>query len=426
MKNKVFALVDVNNFYASCERVFNASVQTKPIVVLSNNDSCVVARSNDIKPYIRMGQPVFEIEDVIREHEVQVFSSNYSLYATLSARFKAVLSEFCPLQENYSIDESFLELTHLFIDDLTAYGQAIKASVLQGTGIPVSISFAATKCLTKIGVEIVKHDPYYHGVLDLTRLSEQERDELLATVAIEDVWGIGVKYAGFLRRFGIDTAKDLKYADERWIRKYLTVTGERIVLELRGISCIPLEVERPPKQGIMSSKTFGRVITTRSEMQEALANYTARAAGKLREQDSLASRLTIFIRTNSFKTGIPQYSNSYTVKFPYPTAFTPELIRSVLYALKQIYQDGFKYYKAGVSLTRITPQMALQPDLFGDFSLTEQYKQARLMLVVDAINRIYGRDTLFFAIQGITRTWRMRQSKLSKRFTTKWSEILTI
>jgi len=426
MKNKVFALVDANNFYASCERVFNASVQTKPIVVLSNNDSCVVARSNDIKPYIRMGQPVFEIADVIQEHDVQVFSSNYSLYATLSARFKAVLSEFCPRQENYSIDESFLELTYLFIDDPTEYGQTIKARVLQYTGIPVSVSFAATKCLTKIGVEIAKHDPSYHGVLDLTQLSEQERDELLATVAIEDVWGIGVKYAGFLRRFGIDTAKDLKYADERWIRKYLTVTGERIVLELRGISCIPLEVERPSKQGIMSSKTFGRVITTQDEMKEALANYAVRAAEKLREQDSLASRLTVFVRTNSFKKGIPQYSNSYTVNFPYPTSFTPDLIRSVLYGLKQIYQNGYSYYKAGVYLTKITPHSALQPDLFGQFSLTEQYKQARLMLIVDAINRIYGRDTLFFAIQGISRTWRMRQSKLSQRFTTRWSEILTI
>jgi DNA polymerase V len=426
MKNKVFALVDANNFYASCERVFNASVQTKPIVVLSNNDSCVVARSSDIKQYIKMGQPVFEIEDVIQAHDVQVFSSNYSLYATLSVRFKAVLSEFCPLQENYSIDESFLELTHLLIDDLTEYGQTIKARALQYTGIPVSISFAATKCLTKIGVEIVKHDPSYQGVLDLTQLSEQNIDELLAIVAIEDVWGIGVKYACFLRSFGIDTAKDLKYADETWIRKFLTVTGERIVLELRGISCIPLEVERPPKQGIMSSKTFGREITTRSEMEEALSNYAARAAEKLREQDSLASRLTVFVRTNSFKQGIPQYSNSYTVNFPFPTSFTPDLIRSTLHGLKQIYQNGYSYYKAGVSLTKITPQSALQPDLFGEFSLAEQYKQARLMLVVDAINRIYGHDTLFFAIQGITRTWRMRQFKLSQRFTTNWSEILTI
>jgi DNA polymerase V len=249
---------------------------------------------------------------------------------------------------------------------------------------------------------------------------------LLAAVAIEDVWGIGHKYAHFLRTHSIDTAKQLKYADERWIRKYLTVTGERIVLELRGISCIPIEVERPPKQGIMSSKTFGRVITSREEMEEALANYTARAAEKLREQDSLASCLTIFIRTNSFKTDIPQYSNSYTLNFPYPTAFTPDLIRSALYGLKQIYQDGYSYYKAGVYLTKITLQSALQPDLFGDYSLTEQYRKARLMLILDAINRIYGRDTLFFVTQGITRKWRMRQFKLSQRFTTQWSEILTI
>ena len=426
MKNKVFALVDANNFYVSCERCFDASVRTRPCIVLSNNDGCVVARSNDIKKYVKMGQPVFEIEDVIQAHDVQVFSSNYSLYATLSARVMAVLSEFSPLQEIYSIDESFLELTNLLIADLTEYGRTIKARVLQYTGIPVSISFAATKCLTKIGVEIVKHDPSYEGVLDLTGLSEQALDELLAAVAIEDVWGIGVKYARFLRSFGIDTAKALKYADATWIRKYLTVTGARIVLELRGISCIPIEVERPPKQGIMCSKTFGRDITSREEMKEALAHYAARAAEKLREQDSLASCLTIFIRTNSFRKDTPQYSNSYTINFPSPTAFTPDLIRYALDGLKRIYQDGFRYKKAGVYLTKITPQSALQPDLFGEFSLTQQYKQARLMLIVDLLNSIYGRDTLFFAIQGIARNWRMRQLKLSQRFTTQWSEILTI
>ena len=269
MKNKLFALVDANNFYASCERVFNAAVRTKPVVVLSNNDSCVVARSNDIKKYVRMGQPVFEIQDVIREYDVQVFSSNYSLYATLSARFKAVLAEFCARQENYSIDESFLEMTDMLIEDLTEYGRALKARVLQDTGLPVSVCFAVTKCLTKIGMEIVKHDPSYGGVLDLTGLAEQEQDALLALVAIEDVWGIGHRYASFLRNYGIETAKQLKYADETWIRKYLTVTGERIVLELRGIACMPLELERPPKQGIMSSKTFGREIKTQSEIGRA-------------------------------------------------------------------------------------------------------------------------------------------------------------
>jgi DNA polymerase V len=275
-------------------------------------------------------------------------------------------------------------------------------------------------------MSVVKHDPSYGGVLDLTGLSEQALDEVLVKVAIEDVWGIGAKYASFLRNHGIDTAQQLKYADETWIRKYLTVTGERIVLELRGISCIPLEVERPPKQAIMSSKTFGRAITTRREMEEALANYTARAAEKLREQDSLASCLTIFIRTNSLKTNIPQYAQSYTIAFPYPTAFTPDLIRYALYGLKQIYKSRYSYYKAGVYLTKITPQRALQPDLFGEFSLTQQYKKARLMFIVDVLNRMYGRDTLFFAKQGITRGWSMQRHKLSQRFTTQWSEILTI
>jgi DNA polymerase V len=312
------------------------------------------------------------------------------------------------------------------IEDLTEYGRALKARVLQDTGLPVSVCFAATKCLTKIGMEIAKHDPSYGGVLDMTGLSEQEQDALLELVAIEDVWGIGHRYASFLRNSGIETAKQFKYADKTWIRKYLTVTGERIVLELRGMACMPLELERPPKQGIMSSKTFGREIKSQSEMEEALANYAARAGEKLREQDSLASCLTIFIRTNSFKTNMPQYDGSYTINLPYPTAFTPDLVRAALYGLKQIYQEGYSYYKAGVSLTKITPQSALQSDLFGEFALTQQYTKARLMLVVDAINRIYGHDTLFFAIQGMTRNWRMRQFKLSQRFTTQWSELLTI
>jgi len=426
MRGKIFALIDANNFYCSCERVFNASIQTKPIIVLSNNDGCVVARSTDIKKYIKMGQPVFEIEEVIKAHDVQVFSSNYSLYADLSARVMKVLSQFSPVLETYSIDEAFLELTKLSIDDLTEFGRTIKARVLQYTGIPVSVGIAATKCLTKIAVEIVKHDPSYNGVLDLTGLTEQGIDEMLARVAVEDVWGIGPKYARFLCNHGIVTAKELKYADEKWIRRYLTVTGARIVLELRGIACMPVEVERPPKQGIMCSKTFGREITSRNEMEEAITSYTARAAEKLREQDSLTSCLTIFIKTNSFNKTIPQYSNSFTVNIPYPTAFTPDLLRHALVALKAIYKDGYTYKKAGVYLTKITPREYVQPDLFGEVSLLEHYKQARLMCIVDAINHIYGRDTLFFAIQGIIRPWKMQRRKLSQRFTTQWSEIMTI
>lgn len=427
MRRNVIALVDCNNFYVSCERVFHAALHNKPVIVLSNNDGCVVARSNESKKLgIKMGQPLFQCQDIIEQHNVQVFSSNYSLYAELSARILKVLTQFSPVVESYSIDEAFLSLGELAIDDLTDYGQVIKARVMQYVGIPVSVGIASTKCLAKIATEIVKTDPTYDGVLDLTRFSEEEIDQMLAQVAIEDVWGIGPKYSLFLGNYGITTAKHLKDADQKWIRRYLTVAGERIVLELRGISCIPLETERAPKKGIMCSKTFGKEITTLDELTEAVATYTVRAAEKLRQQDSLAGSLTVFIRTNTFNQNIPQYSNSFTVTIPYPTAFTPELVRHALAGLRAMYKDGFRYKKAGVYLSQIMPLDAVQPDLFGAYSLIQHVREARLMAIVDAINRVYGRDMLFLAVQGTSRTWAMQRRRLSPRFTTRWDEILTV
>ena len=426
MKMKILALSDVNNVYVSCEKAFSGALQTKSTIVLSNNDGCVIARSNDVKQWIKMGQPVFEVEDIIKEHDIQVFSSNYTLYATMSDRTMRVLSQFSPLVEIYSIDEAFADLTHLAIDDLTEYGKTIKACVLQYTGLPVSVGIASSKCLCKIANEIVKHDPSYEGVLDLTALTEEEVDTLLSQVAIEDVWGIGRKYATFLYNHGIMTARDLKYADEQWIRKYLTVTGHRIVLELRGISCMPLEIVRPTKKGIMCAKTFGQEIKEFTELAEAVACYVARAAEKLRSQDSQTAFLTVFARTNHFNKTIPHYEYSYSIRLPFATAFTPALIVSALKGLKAIFQDGITYKKAGVMFSKITPLAHVQPDLFGDVSLYDYYRQARLMAVVDAINAIYGRDSLFFAVQGSSRPWKMRQSRLSGRFTTQWSEILTI
>ena len=231
----------------------------------------------------------------------------------------------------------------------------MKARVLQYTGLPVSVGIASTKCLCKIANEIVKHDPSYEGVLDLTALPEEEVDTLLSRVAIADVWGIGRKYATFLQNHGIMTAKDLKYADEQWIRKYLTVTGHRIVLELRGISCMPLEIVRPTKKGIMCAKTFGQEIQEYTELVEAIACYVARVAEKLRSQDSQTAFLTVFVRTNYFNKSIPHYENSYSIRLPFATAFTPDLIESALKGLKAIFQDGLKYKKAGVMLSKITP-----------------------------------------------------------------------
>src|SRR6266536_4137406 len=256
MRKKLFALIDCNNFYVSCGRVFNASIQNKPVIVLSNNDSCVVARSTEVKKLgVKMGQPVFQIAELIKEHNIQVFSSNYSLYADLSARVMQVLSQFSAALETYSIDEAFLDLTNLSIDNLTEFGRTIQDRVLQRIGIPVSVGIAPTKCLTKIANEIVKQDVQYHGVLDLSTLSDQEVDACLATVAIEDVWGIGHKCAHFLSNHGILTAKDLKYTREQWTRRNLTATAARIGLESRGTARIASGTARPPAKGIRGPKT---------------------------------------------------------------------------------------------------------------------------------------------------------------------------
>ena len=427
MRRHVFALVDCASFYASCERVFEAALHNKPTIVLSNNDGCIVALDGLAKKLgLKRGQPVFKHQEIIRKHDVQVFSSNYSLYQEMSARVMAVLAEFSALLEVYSIDEAFLDLSYQEIDDLTEFGRTMKDRIRQYTGIPVRVSLAPTKCLAKIACELVKSDVQYQDVLDLTGFTAEQMDEALGRVAIEDVWGIGPKYARFLSNYGITTARDLRDADERWIRKQLTVVGARIQMELRGTSCIPLEIKRAPKQNIICSKSFGKEIVSREEMAEAVSTYTARAAEKLREQDSLAARITVFLRTNAFREDAPQYSNSFTIDLPHPTAFTPELFTHTLKALRAIYKEGYSYKKAGVELSKITPMPVVQPDLFGEVSLTEHERQGRFMYIVDALNRIYGRDTLFFAVQGIARNWRMRQAMLSGRYTTHWDELALV
>jgi DNA polymerase V len=427
MKSHVYALVDCASFYVSCERAFGAALHNKPTVVLSNNDGCLVAVSPEAKKLgLKRGQPFFQCQETIRTHGVHVFSSNYSLYHELSARVMGVLAEFSPRVEVYSIDEGWLDLTERATDDFTELGRTIQARVRQFTGIPVRVAIASTKCLTKIASELVKEDQRHADVLDMTGWSDEQIDEALARVAIEDVWGVGRKYARFLRNYGIQTARDLKEADEYWIRKHLTVVGARIQLELKGIACIPLEVRHPPKRQLINAKSFGHVIESREQMREAVGAYTARLGEKLREQDGLCSRITVFLHTNSFDTSAEQYSNEFTIHLPHPTAFTPTLITYALIGLEAIYQPGHRYQKAGVVLNKITSLPVVQVDLFGEVSISEHQRQGRLMAIVDAINRIYGRDTLTFAIQGVTRSWGMRRSFLSGHFTSRWDELLTI
>ncbi len=339
----IFALVDCNAFYVSCERCFNAAIQSRPVIVLSNNDGCAVAVSSEVKALgIKRGTPIFQIRDLIAQHHIVLFSSNYALYADLSDRTMAVLHTFSPQVEVVSIDEAFVSLSHIEPERLHASGHQIRATVRHDVGIPVSVGVGTTKTLSKAATEIVKKYAQYQGVLVLAFLSEDEMDMFLSMITVEDVWGIGPRYARRLREQGITTARHLKYANTSWIRKHLTVVGERTVLELRGISCIPLDTRTRPKKGIMSSKTFGRPIERLEELEEAVATYTVRAAEKLRSQGSVAGYISVFIHTNQFKKDEPQYANSASRTIIFPTAFTPDLIGYVLKLLRSIYQDGYK------------------------------------------------------------------------------------
>ncbi len=307
---RVFALVDCNNFYVSCERAFNAAIRHRPVIVLSNNDGCVVARSNEVKTLgIKMGTPLFQIRHLVEQHHILLFSSNYTLYADLSNRVMTALATFSPHVEVYSIDEAWLDLTHIQEERLHTYGHLIRATVFQRVGIPVSVGIAATKTLTKIATEIVKKRHEYRGVLSLVALTEQQLNLYLSDVAIEDVWGIGPRYARFLHDHRLLTARYLKDADLFWIRKHLTVVGERTVLELRGIVCLPLVTKAKPRKGIMHAKSFGRPLELLEELEEAVATYTARVAEKLRKQGSVASCINVFLHTNQFQLDQPQYVN---------------------------------------------------------------------------------------------------------------------
>jgi DNA polymerase V len=417
---RVFALV-------SCERAFNVAIRQRPVIVLSNNDGCVVARSNEVKALgIKMGTPLFQIRHLVEQHHILLFSSNYTLYADLSNRVMTALGTFSPLVEVYSIDEAWLDLTHIQQERLHTYGHLIRATVLQRVGIPVSVGIAVTKTLTKIATEIVKKRHEYRGVLSLVALSEQQLDRYLSDVAIEDVWGIGPRYARFLHDHRRLSARYLKDADLFWIRKHLTVVGERTVLELRGIACLPLVTKAKPRQGIMHAKSFGRPLELLEELEEAVATYTARVAEKLRKQGSVASCINVFLHTNQFQLDQPQYANDASRVIHVPTAFTPDLISHAIALLRSMYREGYKYKKAGVFLTRITPQAHLQCDLFGDVTVEQQQKKVRLMQAVDAINHLWGQDTIFFGAQIRTRAWQMRQQRRSPRYTTRWQELLEV
>ena len=414
----VFALVDCNNFYASCERVFNPKLRNKPVVVLSNNDGCVVARSNEAKALgIGMGVPEFQIRPLLKAHDVQVLSSNYALYGDMSQRVMETLEQFCPDLELYSIDEAFLSLSGFTSRNLTEYGRTIRFTVKRWTGIPVSVGIAETKALAKIANRVAKRTPDMGGVFDL--FACPDRDALLGRIAVEDVWGIGPNHARFLRQHGITTALQLRHADDQFIRTHMGVVVLRLVMELRGVSCLDLEQCPVPKQGITCSRAFGTMVGTLAEMEEAGSSYTTRAAEKLRAEHLAATVLTVFLHTNPFQ-DTPQYYNALTRKLPVATDSTPELIRSAIEGIRTIYRKGFLYKKVGIMLTGLVPASQVQTDLFDQH---DRARSKKLMTALDSINNRFGSGTLHYASNGNTKAWRTQFRHRSPAYTTSWDDL---
>ena len=421
MRN-IYALIDCDNFYVSCERVFRPDLIGKPVVVLSNNDGCIVSRSNEAKRLgIQMGTPYFKAEELIKENGVVVFSSNYTLYADISSRVVEILKMFSPNIEVYSIDEAFITL-NLTNSNFIKYGKEIRERILKDVGIPTTVGIAYTKTLTKIATKIGKKNIEYGGVVSL--LNEKDNDMYLEMVDVEDIWGVGRQYSKWLREMGIDNAKDLKYANRQVIRHHMTIQGLRTVLELNGIDCIPLDSRRVLKKSITSSKSFGIKTDSLEDIKKTLAIDVAQAGEKLREQGSVAGTLTVFLLSNPFKT--PFYSNSISIKLPYRVSDTPNLIKYSLIGLGKIFKSGYIYKKCGVVLSDISTVNDVQLDLFNSSFINDFNIKNRAMITMDRINRKWGRDTIKIGSMGIENTLKMKQDMISNRYTTDWNNLLVV
>jgi DNA polymerase V len=413
--SQVYALVDCNNFYVSCERVFDPKLEHRPVVVLSNNDGCVVARSNEAKALgIKMGVAAFEIAGLLKKHNVLTFSSNYTLYADMSSRVMETLSEFTPDIEVYSIDEAFLNLTGIS-GSLSNYGRLIRQTVKQWTGMPVSIGIAATKTLAKIANHLAKRSAHFDGVLDLTASTNLE--QVLAEVPVEKVWGIGIRMTIVLKRAGINTARDLSKVDIAWIRDKFGVAGVRTVYELRGECCYQLEQNPPAQKSIIVSRMFGEPVESIEQLKEAAASYASRAGQRLREQGLTAGAQTLFITTSRFVKN--SYFNSHTVEFDVSTNDTTELIRAASLSTEKLYRKGCQFKKCGVILTGLVPEGQAQQGLFDN---AEREKNRRLMQALDAINARIN-TPVRWAAEGLIQPWQVKFKRRSKRFTTCWSEL---
>jgi DNA polymerase V len=416
----MFGLADGNNFYASCERVFNPKLEGKPIVVLSNNDGCVIARSNEAKALgIKMGAPAFLMKDILEKHAISVFSSNYLLYGELSRRMMDILAENCPKVEVYSIDECFLDFHGVSSDLIQSSVVQARQQVKQFIGIPVSIGVAPTKTLAKMANKIAKKKPDGVFVMDTQEL----RIDTLRNFDIGDVWGIGPAYVKLLREKNIQTAYDFTQLPDNWVKEKMSVVGLRLLKELRGIPCHTMQEERSTKKGICTSRSFGKMLSTFDAISQALSSHAHSCAEKLRKQKSCANLLTVFIHTNEHRKDLPQYAKSIVLTFPEPTNSSPVMIRYALEGLKKIYKDGYQYKKAGAIVTGIIPESEVQLNIF---EYINGEKEKGISAVLDKLNTRYGKGTLKIATMGFEKKWKLRQEKLSPNYLTDWNDLLIV
>ena len=416
----MYAIIDCNNFYASCERVFNPKLNDKPVIVLSNNDGCVIARSNESKKLgIKMGVPAFKIKHIINKHNINVFSTNFSLYGDMSKRVINTISTFDIKMEIYSIDEVFLDISEFKYHEINDFLNEIKNKILKWTGIPVSIGAARTKTLAKAANYISKRSKKHKGVFII---NDFNRTQVLKLIPSIDVWGIGRKLNFFLISNGINTAFDISNIDLNWIKNKTNITTQKTVKELMGESCISIN-NNFNKKSICTSRTFGNMVESLSDLESSITMYATRCAEKLRRQNSCATIAIVYVKTNIFRNDLPYYFNSKIINFSVPTSDTGEIISCILKELRKIYKVGFKYKKAGVILSGIVPNNCVQQDLFDTIN---RNKKNKIMISIDKINNKMGRDTIRYASQNFAKKYILKQQRLSKSYTTRWSQLLEI
>ena len=424
--NKFFALIDCNNFYVSCERVFQPIYNFKPVVVLSNNDGCVISRSEEAKNLnIAMGAPLFQVQKLCEQNNVKIFSSNYTLYNDMSNRVMSLLKDFSPNLEVYSIDEAFLYLNEMDIGNTDLFMKKIVDQIYKYIGLPVSIGIGSTKTLAKVA------NFYAKKILKQSAFSllaeEQTINQILKHIDIQNVWGIGREWAIKLRYANINTAYDFKYTETMYIKKLLNIVGARICEELKGSACLQIEKIKTNKT-IMCSRAFGKLVTQLEDLEEAISHYSVRAAQKLRAENSKVKSICVFLRT-SYHSKEPYYSSSESFSFESPTQDTCLIISTAKRLIKKLYKPNYKYYKAGIIFTELASGSVEQSSLFLYANENEKIKKDirdNLVKTLDKVNAKYGRNTLFYAAEGVQRNWQMKSNNRSFNYTTKWNDILMI